>query len=120
VTKRFLQPGGLFLVTLLLDLGAHLIERGREDVLLTTILNWSVILAGLTYLIGHIFEYLELLSVEATRTFRCACSQIVVIHITARRLVAVLRDSRLIETELCFCGSGKTLKNCCMKRRQEQ
>jgi hypothetical protein len=119
MTKRFLQPGGLFLVTLALDVGARLIERGHQDLAFTKILDWSVVLAGLFYLAGHVFEYLELLSLAATRTFRRTCSQLVIINITAHRLVAVLKNPGLAETERCFCGSGKTLRNCCMRRGPE-
>jgi hypothetical protein len=120
VTKHFLRPGGLFLATLALDVGARLIEQGREDIAFTTILDWSVVLAGIFYLAGHVLEYVESLSIATTHTFRCACSQLVVINITARRLVAVLRDARLIETEHCFCGSGKSLKNCCMRKGRDE
>lgn len=119
MTKRFLQPGGLFLATLLLDVSARLIERGYETTALTAILDWSVLLAGGFYLVGHLLEYVEDLPSAAAQTFRCLCSQFVAISVTMRRLIAVMRDSRLLETENCLCGSGKAFKNCCMRNKRD-
>jgi hypothetical protein len=119
VTKRFLRPGSLFIVTLLLDVSARMIERGYPNPAFMALLDWSVIFAGLFYLAGHLLEYLEMLSVAATRTFMCTCSQLVVISVTARKFITVIKDSRLVETETCLCGSGKSFRNCCMKNLRD-
>jgi hypothetical protein len=109
--ERFLRASGFLIITVVLDLIVSWLSGERLQII-AGLLNISVVIALVFYVVQHSIDYAELIFPALGRLLGVFCSQLVLARCTIHRLSFLLRNPEAAPNEKCICGSGRCGKSC--------